>query len=274
MYVRSSAYLGSSPLVMSQRLADNSITAVDARTLPGGAERAERLIDSLVTTTAGRKSGVKGYTANAERQQDQAEAISTIIARLPASTSQKERDAWNAKLAEINNDIAYARGQANFYASLANSDPARDPALNFAAKLLGVSVEDAVRIYNDKTAALEAVTPPTTSSDGAATGAREWGWDPSGLRAEIKVNGEVVGRIYNSGTVELADDYGAVATALFSGPGEEGLEGPNLAEHRIGKLGQIFGDAKIEVIRASTALTQAQWAAQQTGGNSRFDYSV
>ena len=168
-------YLGSSPLTMSQRLSDNSVKVVDARTLPGGAERAERLIDGLVQTTAGRKDGVKGYTANAERQQDQAEAISNIIARLPAGTSQKERDAWNAKLAEINNDIAYSKGQANFYGSLVASDAMRDKTLNFEAQLLGISVEDVHKLYNDKAAALEAATPPAISSDAAATGAREWG---------------------------------------------------------------------------------------------------
>jgi hypothetical protein len=102
----------------------------------------------------------------------------------------------------------------------------------------------------------------------------------SKLHTEIKLDGKVIGRIYNSGAAEFADDYSYLA-AGFKG---ETLLGPDLAEQRLAKVkaalersGATFTDGKsenyrstvagnfsasvVEILRASTAQTQQEWLA-------------
>jgi hypothetical protein len=47
------------------------------------------------------------------------------------------------------------------------------------------------------------------------------------------------------------------------------MEGPNLAERRIALLMDIFRNLQAEVVKAPTAMTQAQW--QAAFGNARLD---
>lgn len=108
---------------------------------------------------------------------------------------------------------------------------------------------------------LSAGASSATASSGAGS-TREWGWDASGLRAEIKVNGEIVGRIYNSGTVELADDYAELGQQLgWGGASEAGLDGPELADKRIAQALDALKKVGAKVEFAATALTQEQWLA-------------
>lgn len=107
----------------------------------------------------------------------------------------------------------------------------------------------------------------SAGGSGAATGAgigtsREWGWEASGLRAEIKVNGEVVGRVYNNGAVELADEYGELGRQLgWGGASEAELDGPELADKRIAQALDALKRVGAKVEFAATALTQEQWLA-------------
>lgn len=107
-----------------------------------------------------------------------------------------------------------------------------------------------------------------------------WDNDVSHLRAEIKIDGKVIGRVYNSGGVELADAYGHLAEAAGFGSASEGsLMGPELADLRINKLSELLkvGVTKAgeevaddpatkfdaSIVMASTAITQAQWLAEK-----------
>lgn len=86
--------------------------------------------------------------------------------------------------------------------------------------------------------------------------------DVSHLRAEIKIDGKVVARIYNSGASEIADGYGYLALeAGFGGAGEGSTVGPDLGDMRIAALAKLLDGE--EVVMAKTAQTQAQWLAEK-----------
>jgi hypothetical protein len=107
-----------------------------------------------------------------------------------------------------------------------------------------------------------------------------WDNDVSHLRAEIKIDGKVIGRVYNSGAVELADAYGHLGEVAGFGSASEGsLMGPELADLRINKLADLLkvdiskaGEEVADdpatkfdasIVMASTAITQAQWLAEK-----------
>ena len=91
---------------------------------------------------------------------------------------------------------------------------------------------------------------------------------PAEFDLEIKINGVVVGRVYNSGVTELHDEYGSLGQQLgFGGPGEAGLEGPQLADYRIAQLKDALKSSNVEITTMSTAMTQAGWLASQISGS-------
>jgi hypothetical protein len=101
----------------------------------------------------------------------------------------------------------------------------------------------------------------------------------SKLRTEIKLNGKVIGRVYNSGVSEFADDYAFLAR----GSEKDTTTGPELAELRVARAkaalerhGMISKDALegqppkgnfgrkadvFDILRASTPQTQQEWLA-------------
>lgn len=253
----------------------DQVKTVNARELPGTAERAARLIESAAHLDVGRAAGVKGYGEQVQRQEAVLQAYSSYVDKLSAGTSQKERDAWAAKLAGLEQEVADSRSQVALYQSFIDADPVRDTTLSFTAGLLGMSTEDVNKLYADRVKALESERGAVGASAAAPSGAHEWGNEKSGLRAEIKVDGKVIGRVYNGGGVELADEYSMLGFELgFGGPGEEGLEGPDLAESRIARLATAFENARFEVVMAPTALNQAEWAALQADGQGGVDRTV
>ncbi len=260
MQISSSMFSASAPL----RLATSGATPIDVRTLPGTYERAEQIIESQARAAAGRQSGVDGQMAEIQRLQQMEQGINAALARLPAGAS--EQAAW--KLAQLRDDIAVAQERIDRNQSLVEADPLRDRTLGFAAKLMGLSVEEVHKLYEARRAALTPPAAPPVAPTPGGSAPTEWGWDTSGLRAELKVDGVVVGRIYNSGTVEVADEYGPLTFALgFGGPGEGTMEGPDLADQRITKLKAAFGDARVEVIKTATAMTRAEYFAWRAGGS-------
>lgn len=251
--------------------ADPSKT-VNARELPGTAERAARLIESVAHLDVGRAASVKGYSEQVQRDEAVLRASSSYVDKLPAGTSQQERDAWAGRIAELKQAVADSRAQVALYQSFLDADPARDTTLNFVAGQLGMTTEDVNKLYADCVKALESERGAVGASAAAPSGAQEWGSEKSGLRAEIKVDGKVIGRVYNGGGIELADEYGMLGFELgFGGPSEQHLEGPELAEDRIARLAAAFGNARFEVVLAPTALAQAKWSAMQAGGRGGID---
>jgi hypothetical protein len=258
---------------------------VNARDLPGSADRAQRLIDSAVQVETGRRDSVQGYATGLGQAKASVQRLTSIIENLPADTTQKDRNSWNQELASAKNEITYANSQiAAYQAGIAN-DPSGEATLGFAGALLGLSTEQVHKIYNDRIAALESSNlSPDAAADSAlaqseavadSSAGQLWGSDTSGLRAEIKVNGVVVGRVFNGGGVEMSDDNGAIGLQLgFGGPGEAGLDGPDLADRRIAQLSEAFKDAQVEVVKAPTAQTQAQWLASQASADTRVDRSA
>jgi hypothetical protein len=99
------------------------------------------------------------------------------------------------------------------------------------------------------------------------------------LHTEIKLNGKVIGRVYNSGVSEFADDYAFLAR----GSEKDTTTGPELAQLRVARAkaalerhGMISTDALegqqpktnfmrkadvFDILRASTAQTQQEWLA-------------
>ena len=108
--------------------------------------------------------------------------------------------------------------------------------------------------------------------------------DPSGINREIKVNGKVIGFIYNSGVTAIVNEYSHLTDQLgWNSPNglpedEKGLYGPNLADLRAQKLLAVLREAvsgassqaegsflstlkgaSFEISIASTAMTQAEF---------------
>jgi hypothetical protein len=105
----------------------------------------------------------------------------------------------------------------------------------------------------------------------------------SKIHTEIKLNGKVIARVYNSGGVEIASEYGFLSEEIDFGADK--MVGPDLAENRAKRIKAVlerYGAATkdelspagllsatlakmpiLEVLRADTAQTQAQWLEQK-----------
>jgi len=129
--------------------------------------------------------------------------------------------------------------------------------------------------------------PPRNPADEAlgpaASGNPSSDTDVTQLRAEFKVDGKVIARVYNSGQTEFAGAYGHLADALDKRmAGSDGKVGPERADAEIDALTDLLkaspegsgtgetesGESSMKyadcfVARATTALTQAQWLAMK-----------
>lgn len=103
------------------------------------------------------------------------------------------------------------------------------------------------------------------------------------IHTEIKVNGKVIARVYNTGAVEIADEYRFLGDEIDFG-GDK-MVGPDLAEHRADEIkavlqryGAVTKDEQdpvgmltaaitktpiLELLRANTALTQDEWLQEK-----------
>jgi hypothetical protein len=104
---------------------------------------------------------------------------------------------------------------------------------------------------------------------------------PEKVHTEIKVNGKVVARTYNSGGIEIANEYGFISDELLDSFAADKGGGPELAEARAnrfkaalerhgmlprekldtnGLLAAALAKTPIvEMLRASTAQTEEEW---------------
>jgi hypothetical protein len=103
------------------------------------------------------------------------------------------------------------------------------------------------------------------------------------IHTEIKVNGKVIARIYNTGAVEIADEYRFLSDKIdFAG---DKMVGPDLAEDRAKRIkavlqayGAVMNDEQdpvgmltaavtkapiLELLKADTALSQGAWLEEQ-----------
>lgn len=103
------------------------------------------------------------------------------------------------------------------------------------------------------------------------------------IHTEIKVNGKVIARIYNTGAVEIADEYRFLSDEIdFAG---DKMVGPDLAEDRANRIkavlqryGAVINDEQdpvgmltaavtkapiLELLKADTALTQDAWLEEK-----------
>lgn len=105
--------------------------------------------------------------------------------------------------------------------------------------------------------------PPARSMETELGPARSMpGFDNSAehLRSEIKINGKVVARIYNSGAMEVA---GAYADQLHNIKGLGQGEGPDHADAMIKALTEALAQFGASFTYASTAISHELWLAQQ-----------
>jgi hypothetical protein len=134
---------------------------------------------------------------------------------------------------------------------------------------------------------LPKLDPAETSLGPAQTGNPGSDTDASQLRAEFKVDGKVIARIFNSGAAEFAGAYAHLQKAANFDATGDGRVGPELADARIATLTDLLkaspaGAASADagssprlrysdcvVTSAATALTQEQWLAlkAQTPGS-------
>jgi hypothetical protein len=77
---------------------------------------------------------------------------------------------------------------------------------------------------------------------------------PDNIYAQIQLNGKTVATIYNSGATETSN-----AIAAKTKHSDDG-QGPELAQQRAEELAAAAGG---KIVKSNTALTQAQWQAQQ-----------
>jgi hypothetical protein len=103
------------------------------------------------------------------------------------------------------------------------------------------------------------------------------------IHTEIKVNGKVIARIYNTGAVEIADEYRFLSDKIdFAG---DKMVGPDLAEDRAKRIkavlqayGAVMNDEQdpvgmltaavtkapiLELLKADTALSQEAWLEER-----------
>lgn len=107
----------------------------------------------------------------------------------------------------------------------------------------------------------------------------------SNIHTEIQVNGKTIARVYNSGAIEIADEYGFITDELHESFANDRIVGPDLAEARAerfkaalqrhGVLPKEELDADglmaatlaktpvVELLRASTAQTQEEWLEEK-----------
>jgi hypothetical protein len=78
---------------------------------------------------------------------------------------------------------------------------------------------------------------------------------PDNIYAEIKVGGKTVATIYNSGGTETTNALGK-KVKLSDG------QGPELAQKRAEELAAASGG---KIVKANSAISHAQWSAQQAG---------
>lgn len=140
-------------------------------------------------------------------------------------------------------------------------------------------------------AAWDAANPKLSPQQALASGA-ELG-PPSGrpsddnhaskIHTEIKVNGKVVARVYNSGGMEIASEYRFIGDEMDFGG--DRMVGPDLAKDRaqrvmavLERYGAVIGDGAspekllsaklarqpiVEAVMAATAQSQEQWLADK-----------
>jgi hypothetical protein len=80
---------------------------------------------------------------------------------------------------------------------------------------------------------------------------------PGQLYAEIKVGNKTIGKVYNSGCCETPNSF--AGRVEFGGPDEDGLTGPELAQHRAEKIAKACGGI---IVTNETAVTQAEFDAR------------
>ena len=103
------------------------------------------------------------------------------------------------------------------------------------------------------------------------------------IHTEIKVNGKVIARIYNTGAAEIADEYRFLADQIDFA--SDKMVGPDLAEDRANRIravlqgyGAVMEDEQdpagmlaaavtkapiLELLKADTALSQEAWLVEQ-----------
>ena len=114
-----------------------------------------------------------------------------------------------------------------------------------------------------------------------------FGTDGTGINREIRVNGELIGLVFNSGVTALDNKYSELGDTLWGAGSlpddEKELYGPELADVRTEKLMRLLGEATAGEIDASegaflstlkgasfdislapTAMTQAEFVSWMT----------
>lgn len=104
------------------------------------------------------------------------------------------------------------------------------------------------------------------------------------IHSEIKINGKVVARAYNKGSIEIATEYGFLGEEIDFA--SDTMNGPELAEDRMNRIkavleryGAVVPDEQdpvtsmlsavvarqpvLELVKASTALTQDEWLGEK-----------
>lgn len=81
------------------------------------------------------------------------------------------------------------------------------------------------------------------------------GNDPSNIYAEVKIDGQTVATIYNSGAISALHGTSHRLGDL-PGMGEEAHSGPALAKARAEEIAKALGGT---VVKADTAMTQKAW---------------
>jgi|GEM_PF-5920754 len=118
---------------------------------------------------------------------------------------------------------------------------------------------------------------------GPPTGSGRADSQTKNIHTEIKVNGKVIARIYNTGGVEVADEYIFLSDKIdFAG---DKMVGPDFAEDRASRIkavlqgyGSVMNDEQnpvgiptaavtkvpiLELLKADTALSQDAWLEEQ-----------
>jgi chromosome segregation ATPase len=133
------------------RLVDSGARIVKVSELPGSAERANRLLDSIVADARHQEERVARANAEIPTAHANLQRVQAIIEDLPETTSAKERSAWQRELEGAQNGVRSAQDELALAQSAQASLPERHLSMQkLISGLLGISLDETRAMYSER----------------------------------------------------------------------------------------------------------------------------
>jgi chromosome segregation ATPase len=139
------------PLSKVFRIADSGLRPVHISELPGAADDAKRMLDSMVSQTQHREQRVQQANAQIVNAQSNLAHVQSIIEDLPGNASAKDRRDWQRELEGAQSGVMSAQDEL----ALAQNAQASMPEYHLrmqklVAGLLGTSLDQVRSMYTER----------------------------------------------------------------------------------------------------------------------------